>query len=167
MNHQNGYPGYSVAPIVYPYPPGQFQYAAPLRQPDGATGICAAVFALVLGLYSAWGGYSALVLLSSFSNSITRSTMPYSLLLQLPAALLLLLGGILLLCKLTVGRVMVIAGSLLLLSELFAMIAERAVRGQHLYLGGLAFTAMFIVPAIVPLILAALPSTGRWIKAGQ
>lgn len=163
MNHPNGYPGYSVAPVMYP--PGQFQYA-PSTRPDPATAICAAVFALTLGLYAAWGGYSALTLLSRFSGSV-RATVPYSLLLQLPAAFLLLLGGVLLLCRLTVGRVMVIGGSALVLAELFAMIAERAVRGQHLYLGGLAFSAMFIVPAIVPLILAALPSTGRWIRAAR
>ncbi|WP_157535531.1 hypothetical protein [Nocardia inohanensis] len=162
MNHPNSYPGYSVAPVMYP--PGQFAYAPPPRQPDNATAICAAVFALILGLYSAWGSYSALTLLSKFSGSL-RTLVPYWMLLQIPAAFLLLLGGFLLLCRLTIGRVMVIAGSALVLTELFAMIAERAVRGQSLHLDTIAFTAMFIVPALVPMILAALPSTGRWIRA--
>lgn len=84
-----------------------------------------------------------------------------ALALDTTAVLLLVVGGILLLSRLVVGRVMVIVGAVELL---IAFIVELRVAYDNfgrIFVAALVLGLLLGIPALV---LAAVPATGRWIQ---
>ncbi|WP_280468507.1 hypothetical protein [Nocardia cyriacigeorgica] len=179
---QSGYgPGYG-APPAYGQPPG---YGYPPPQPQqsasGGTGITAGILALICGGLYVWGVIRAVQLTNqlgapvmsgarrrggggSSSRSdididldLTHNTADLMLWLSGLIAFLMLLGGLLLLCRTKFGRVTVIIASVLaLLNIAWAISVIGTMVGQM-------FIDLALVAAI--LILASLSATGRWIRA--
>ncbi|WP_330228563.1 hypothetical protein OHA40_20810 [Nocardia sp. NBC_00508] len=153
MNYQHGWPGAAPGsyPPAHPHLPGP-GYQPPRSSAGGGTGIAAGLLALlgggweVFGLVSMGTTFGTLAGLSLISVAVAGFV-----------AFLLILGGVLLLCRLTVGRVLVIVGSALSLINMAV---------------GLAMVGLFgLLPIILgvltlaTLVLAALSPTGRWIAA--
>ncbi|MET8796185.1 hypothetical protein ABZV91_06970 [Nocardia sp. NPDC004568] len=178
--HQMGYaPGPQYA--------GSYGYQAP---PSGGTGITAGILALLGGVASALSAVGMFVLASATSeSSLTNGAVlatgarrrtssssssgpdidfdfdlagtgvvlgvAYSVL-----ALLLLIGGILLLRRSNTGRVMVILGCVLSIVLTVVVVGVVAVGGGISVLGAPLF-------AILTLVLAAVAPTKRWIEAAR
>ncbi|MFD4444217.1 hypothetical protein ACFWPK_31020 [Nocardia sp. NPDC058519] len=157
-------------------------YGAPQGAVSGATGILAAVLALVLSLISLAGAvvsYNSplatectgkLVQLpdGTFACSSTSLTPLVTTFLVIGAIIgvLLLTGSILLFLRKTAGRVIVIVVSTLSalggVASLVSM-ADAPVTSD----AGMTISGVQAAVAILMLVLAAAPSTGRWIRAAQ
>ncbi|MBF6152671.1 hypothetical protein [Nocardia terpenica] len=85
-----------------------------------------------------------------------------ALALDSTAALLLAVGGILLLSRLVAGRVMVIIGAVELL---LAFVIELRVAYDNFGLIFIAALVLGLLLGLPALVLAAVPATGRWIQA--
>ncbi|NEW38261.1 hypothetical protein GV792_03990 [Nocardia cyriacigeorgica] len=182
---QPGYgppPGYG-APPAYGQPPGYYPPPQPQQSASGGTGITAGILALICGGLYVWGVFRAVQLSnelgapvmsgarrrggggsSSGSRSdididldFTQNTADMMLWLTGFIAFLMLLGGLLLLCRTKFGRVTVIIASVLALINIAWAISVI----------GTVVGPMFIDLALVAavLILASLSATGRWIRA--
>ncbi|MGQ4601290.1 hypothetical protein [Nocardia sp. R6R-6] len=80
--------------------------------------------------------------------------------LNTTAAIVLILGGILLLCRLIAGRVMVIFGAAMMVPDRAETLAWFV---RHDVIGAVIF-GLAVLVAILILVLAAMPATGRWIR---
>ncbi|MVU79657.1 hypothetical protein GPX89_20720 [Nocardia sp. ET3-3] len=141
--------------MSYPHnQPGHF-YPALAPRPNNATTVLAAIFGLCLGVWFTLGTLASYQLASD-SILGTETHLIYRPL----AALLLVLGGILLLRRLTVGRVFVIVGVLGAFADGFADLSEYRPHGFADMVFPLAFFSFYL--AII--VLAAHPSTTRWIR---
>ncbi|WP_327111731.1 hypothetical protein OHB12_26615 [Nocardia sp. NBC_01730] len=157
MNYQHAGPG--AAPGGYPPPhPHLPGHGHPPSQASagGGTGIAAALLALLGGGWEIFGLVSM-----GTAGSETFDTLAGLALVSVAVAgfvaFLLILGGVLLLCRLTVGRVLVIVGSAL---SLINMAVGLAMVG----LFGLLPIAVGVL-TLATLVLAAISPTGRWIAA--
>ncbi|MFD3705452.1 hypothetical protein ACFWUP_20115 [Nocardia sp. NPDC058658] len=166
---QNGYgaPAYGAAPY-----PGYGQPRA-----GGGTAITAALFALLLSLVSLGGvGLGLAILLSteatSASDEAGREGVLIALAIGSAPALLLLLGSILLFRRKTAGRVLLILLTSISLIGLGLSAAAGIAANRNEYgwqttpatLVGLAIVGA--IPLLI-FVMAAAPSTGRWIRAGR
>ncbi|GAB2526161.1 hypothetical protein [Nocardia heshunensis] len=144
------------------YPHNHFgqQYPAPAPRPNNATAVLAAAFALCLGVWFTLGTLASYDLWSE--DEISRSFVGSEthLIYRPLAAMLPVVGGILLLRRLTVGRVFVIIGVLPAFADAFADRSLYIVHGIEDIVFPLGFFAFYL--AIV--VLAAHPATGRWIR---
>ncbi|MFE3441836.1 hypothetical protein ACFXNW_02260 [Nocardia sp. NPDC059180] len=180
---QHGYappPGYG-APPAYGQPPGYGYPPQPQQSASGGTGITAGILAMICGAFYIWGIFRAVQLTNQLgapvvsgarrrggSSSGSHSDIDIDLDLSQNAAdislwvtgfiaFLMLLGGLLLLCRTKFGRVTVIIASVLALLNLaWAISLIGAMVGQM-------FVDIALVAAV--LILASLGATGRWIRA--
>ncbi|WP_280239048.1 hypothetical protein [Nocardia abscessus] len=155
MNFQHGRPG--AAPGGYPSAPPHLpgpDYRPPRSSAGGGTGITAALLALLGGGWEMFG-------LVSMGMAQAFDTVAGLALVSVAVAgfvaFLLILGSVLLLCRSTVGRVLVIVGSAL---SLLDMAVGLAVTG----LFGLLPIALGVL-TLATLVLAAISPTGRWIAA--
>ncbi|MBF6424978.1 hypothetical protein IU440_09825 [Nocardia cyriacigeorgica] len=173
-------PGYG-APPAYGQPPGYGYPPQPQQSASGGTGITAGILAMICGALYVWGVIRAVQLTNqlgapvvsgarrrggggSSSRSdvdidfdISQNSADIMLWLTGFIAFLMLLGGLLLVCRTKFGRVAVIVASVLaLINFAWAVSVIGTVVGQ-----------MFIDLALVVtiLILASLGATGRWIRA--
>ncbi|MGV9666745.1 hypothetical protein ACWDUL_17535 [Nocardia niigatensis] len=141
--------------VYHPYP------EPPRRPESGAAGIIGAAMALLFGLLAGLGSVLACWTWSSFSADIRQSMGIQSWMVCGPiAALLLIPGGLLLLRRRTIGRVLVIIGTL----PLFAANLWEWRANPYAGPGALAYAMVFSVIHLGIVILVALPSTGRWIR---
>ncbi|WP_157128938.1 hypothetical protein [Nocardia amamiensis] len=155
MNFQHGWPG--AAPGSYPPPHPQLPghgYGAPQSSASGGTGIAAGLLALLGG---GWETYGLVSLLNSRIFDTLAGLALVGVAVAGLVAFLLILGGILLLCRLTVGRVLVIVGSALSLINLAIGLALVGLFGLQPVVVG--------VLTLATLVLAAISPTGRWIAA--
>ncbi|APE32735.1 hypothetical protein BOX37_00700 [Nocardia mangyaensis] len=158
-----GVPAYGAVPH-----PGYGQPRA-----GGGTAITAAVIALLLSLLGLAGiGIAAAILLGTESTSATdaagREEVTVAIALGAVPALLLFLGSVLLFRRKTAGRViLILLSSASLIFTAISIVATVSTEGSD----GLGFLLIGgIVTGSIPLLLlllAAAPSTGRWIKAGR
>ncbi|MGW6119701.1 hypothetical protein ACWFRF_11695 [Nocardia sp. NPDC055165] len=164
---QNGYgaPAYGAAP--YPYAPG---YGEP--RAGGGTAITAAVISLLLSLLALAGlGIAAAILFGENTGSAAgdevRSAATVSLLIGAAVGLLWLLGAILLFRRKTAGRViLILLSTLALIFSAISIVAAVSTGSEEptvTLVGGIITS---IIPLLI-LVLAAAPSTGRWIRAGR
>ncbi|MFD4458223.1 hypothetical protein [Nocardia sp. NPDC058480] len=164
---QNAYgaPAYGAAP--YPYAPG---YGEP--RAGGGTAITAAVISLLLSLVALGGlGIAAAVLLGEengpAAGSEVRIAATVSLLIGAAVGLLWLLGSILLFRRKTAGRVILILLSTIALIfsaiSIVAAVSSGSEEPEVTLIGGIITS---LLPFLI-LVLAAAPSTGRWIRAGR
>lgn len=178
-------PGYGAQPYGTPeYHPGAQAFGAapypgPVPQAYGrpsagpGTAITAAVIALLVSLGGlAVMGVATMVILfsepSSASEDEFRSALTIAIVIGALPALLLLIGAYLLFRRKTAGRVILILLSSLplLYLAISAAITPVDVEGQELAFAVIGLVALAFVPLTI-LILAAAPSTGRWIRAGR
>ncbi|QLY30671.1 hypothetical protein [Nocardia huaxiensis] len=157
-----------VGPIgrpAYAVPAAQYAPMTPPGQAGLVTGLCAAAFAAGLGAMAGWGSYSAFSVFMSFSSEIrARVGIQSWMVFQPPAAALLLIGAILLLCRLTAGRVMVIAGCAALVAQQVWSTADYLVDSTTVDGSLVVFLLMLSGPPIATAILAGVPPTGKWIR---
>ncbi|WP_454195243.1 hypothetical protein [Nocardia sp. Marseille-Q1738] len=155
MSFQYGGPG--AAPGGYPPPhphlPGH-GYGPPQSSAGGGTGIAAGLLALLGG---GWETYGLVSLVTSRIFDTLAGLALVSVAVAGLVAFLLLLGGVLLLCRLTVGRVLVIVGSALSLINLAIGLAMIGLFGLQPIIAG--------VLTLATIVLAAISPTGRWIAA--
>lgn len=154
------YPGYAM--------PGQGRPPA-----GGGTAITAAVIALLvsLGGLTIMGIAAAVILFSEPSTASEdefRSTLTIVIVIGALPALLLLIGAYLLFRRKTAGRVILILVSALALLYLVvsAAISPMDAEGQEMVFALFGVVVVGSVPLVI-LLLAAAPSTGRWIRAGR
>ncbi|MGW4247508.1 hypothetical protein [Nocardia sp. NPDC004722] len=141
------------------YPHNQFGQPAP--SPNNATAVLAATFGLCLGVWFTLGTLATYSIWSDGDKEFRSLVASEPQLIFRPlAAMLLGVGGILLLRRLTVGRVFVIVGVLAAFGDAFADPSLRIVHGIDDLVFPLAFFAFYL--AII--VLAAHPATGRWIR---
>ncbi|MFD6398814.1 hypothetical protein [Nocardia sp. NPDC060249] len=178
-------PGYGAQPYAGPeYSVGaQASGAAPYPgyatsgpggpRANGGTAITAAVIALLvsLGGLTIMGIAAAVILFSepsSASEDEFRSTLTIVIVIGALPALLLLIGAYLLFRRKTAGRViLILVSSLTLLYIVFnAVTSPMDVEGQEIAFALLGVVIIGSVPLVI-LLLAAAPSTGRWIRAGR
>lgn len=175
MNDRYGYDGGDNGPQHYlpPGPPyGYPGYALPVehRAPSRITAAIAASLAMVAGVIAAAIAVWSLVVVVDVGNDdhSGSSDLPdfggliVVIFLALAVvsgflALLFLLGGVLLFARLTAGRILVIISSTLGVS-----LSAFGFREELNYFA-LAPCTFFVTT----LVLAAVPSTGRWIAAGK
>ncbi len=149
------------------YQPGYPSYG-PAGPPSGLTGVTAGLAALGSGgalayrIYPTWR-YMRGMWFSSFEDKFCFA-------LTTTAAILLVIGAILLLRRAYAGRVLVIVGAIAVVpGQLLTMIHFR--HGSSLsYLLSIAGTYRYGLELLVPLaaaFLAMLPATGRWIEAAR
>ncbi|MEU4813898.1 hypothetical protein AB0H20_32270 [Nocardia fluminea] len=183
-----GVPGYGApmsgyGPPGYATPgPGAPGYGYPPPAASGATGIIAAVLALLLSMVSLGGAVVSYNTTSAYecsgglvqksdgtfgcsSTSISPLVMTF-VVIGAALGLLLLIGSLLLFLRKTAGRVIVI--SVAALSALGSL-GSLATSASSSVISG-ASTAIGLVQAAVSVLmlsLAAASSTGRWIRAAQ
>ncbi|MGO4615459.1 hypothetical protein AB4305_13415 [Nocardia sp. 2YAB30] len=157
MNYQHGGPGAAPGgyPPVHPHQPGH-GYPPPRSSAGGGTGIAAALLALLDGGWKIFGLVSMVTV-----GSRTFDTLAGLALVNLAVtgfvAFLLVLGGVLLLCRSTVGRVLVVVGSALSLINIVVGLVMVGLFGL--------LPIVVSVLALATLVLAAISPTGRWIAA--
>ncbi|MFE3196217.1 hypothetical protein ACFXHA_44965 [Nocardia sp. NPDC059240] len=139
---------------------GQQRYPAPAPPPNNATAVLAATFGLCLGVWFTMGTFATYSIWSDDEKFRSLFASEPQLIFRPLAAMLLVAGGILLLRRLTVGRVFVIVGVLAVFGDAFADPTLRIVHGIADLIFPVAFFAFYL--AIV--VLAAHPATGRWIR---
>lgn len=154
--------------MSYPYKqPGQvYWYPAQPVPPStvSAAGVLAAVAALGFGLLTALGSAAQYHLWWSYSDE-TRKLMGVlpSMVCGPIAALLLIPGGILLLRRTAVGRVLVILGFVPLFAEQVLEWQKHLPTSPVVLVWSLGLMALYLGVVI----LAALPSVSRWIDARE
>lgn len=172
---QQGYgaPAYGAQP--YPAPGYEYGYGATgYAQPrvSGATGIIAAVFALLVSLFAMIGiAAGAIIALSSSSidDESRNIAIGVSAIGAVPA-LLWFLGSILLFRRKTAGRVILIIMSTLVLVVMGAGVAVGIAAGGDGSEDPAAAILGAVVLGAIPLLIllcAAAPATGRWIRAAR
>ncbi|MFD6390322.1 hypothetical protein ACWF9G_15240 [Nocardia sp. NPDC055029] len=182
----HGAPAYGVQ--SYPAPGHEYGYGAPVYgaapypgygQPraGGGTAITAAVIALLLSLISLGGlGIGLAILLSTDATSARdeagREEVAIGLAIGSAPALLLLLGSILLFRRKTAGRVLLILLSSISLigiglSAGAAIVENSAETGYETTPATLVGAVIVGAIPLLILVMAAAPSTGRWIRAGR
>ncbi|MFC8385541.1 hypothetical protein [Nocardia sp. NPDC057272] len=178
-------PGYGAQPYVTPeYSAGAQAFGAapypgyvipgPGRpSAGGGTAITAAVIALLVSLGGLTiMGIAAAVILFSEPNTASedefRSTLTIIIVIGAVPALLLLIGAHLLFRRKTAGRVILVLVSALALLYLAvnAVISPMEAEGQEMVFALFGVVIVGSVPLVL-LLLAAAPSTGRWIRAGR
>ncbi|MFI7664230.1 hypothetical protein [Nocardia sp. NPDC049526] len=146
-----GYPYGGPGPQL---PPPAFGRPEPI--PNSGTAIAAAAISLIVGLLLAFGTLSAGMFAVTEVDRQYRSGELYFVVASSGvAALVWLSAAALLFLRTTAGRVLVIVASVL---SLIFTIAQAVDTVEPLAL-------MLMFPPLAPLILAAVPSTGRWIAA--
>jgi hypothetical protein len=151
-----GYPYEGPGPQL---PPPAFGRPEPV--PNGGTAIAAAAISLCAGLLLAFGTFSAGMFAFTEVEPQYRSGELFFVIARSGVgALLWLSAAALLFLRTTVGRVLVIVASVL--SLIYTIVQAVHVRDK---LDLLAFALMIALAPLAPLILAAAPSTGRWIAA--
>lgn len=146
MGNPYGQPGYPS----YGQPPG---YQPPA---GGGTAITAGILALVTGGLNVLGA-AAVAAVDAKILDVTPGKVQFAAIAAGFIAFLLILGGVLLLCRLTAGRVMVILGCSLALVNMVIGVALFGVFSPT--------SAVGIVLMIATMSLAAVGPTGRWIAA--
>jgi hypothetical protein len=153
----------------YPYNqpgPGQPQpaFGQPQPAPSSTTAIFAAIISVSIGVIAAFGTVNSAVYVYGEWDDPTSKTIQAELARIVlgtgVAALLFSLGAILLFRRTTAGRVLVIIASLLGLSFAITQVIHTS---HHLDL--MLLSLMIAAAPLAALVLAALPSTGRWIAA--
>jgi hypothetical protein len=148
------------------YPVPQHGYPVIEPKPSGATAIIAGVLAVLGGLVALTGLVGGMIKWASLDSSF----LPALLGLVISALLIALLlpGGILLLLRKPVGRMLTIDGSALAI-VLYAAFFLITLFGAHQSalagfgdVGGIA-ALLFMLPAIATLILAIAKPTARWV----
>ncbi|MGY0502562.1 hypothetical protein ACWZHB_29075 [Nocardia sp. FBN12] len=181
-------PGYGADPYAQPYGAPQYGYGAPAYgaapypgygqpRPGGGTAITAALAALLLSLISLGGlGLGLAFLLgtdaTSASDEAGREEVLIALAIGSAPALLLLLGSIMLFRRKAAGRVLLILLTTISLiglglSAAAAIVENRAETGFETTPATLVGLAMVGAIPLLILVMAAAPSTGRWIRAGR
>jgi hypothetical protein len=167
---QNGYgaPAYGAAP----YPDYGMPYYGPPRA-GGGTAITAALISLLMAVVALGGlGIGVAFLLGTDATSATdedgRTAAAIGMAIGAVPCLLWLLGSILLFRRKTAGRVIIILMSSLALlycvvSMVITLPGEKGEDVMFTLIGGVVVGA---IPLLL-LVLAAAPSTGRWIRAGR
>jgi hypothetical protein len=151
MGHPAPYHGY---PVTEP-------------KPSGATAITAGVLAVLGGLVALTGVVGGLIKWASLDSPFLPALI--GLVSSALLIALLLPGGILLLLRKPVGRMLTIDGSALaiVLYAAFFLItllgADQPALAGFAAVGGLA-ALLFMVPAIATLILAIAKPTARWVR---
>ncbi|NEW27539.1 hypothetical protein [Nocardia cyriacigeorgica] len=174
-------PGYG-APPAYGQPPGYgYPPQPPQQQASGGTGITAGILAMICGALYVWGVIRAVQLTNQLGAPVvsgarrrggggsssrsdvdidldfSQNTADIMLWLTGLIAFLMLLGGLLLVCRTKFGRVtVIIASALALINIAWAISIIGTMVGQM-------FLDLALVVAV--LILASLSATGRWIRA--
>ncbi|WP_433654584.1 hypothetical protein ACQPW1_27985 [Nocardia sp. CA-128927] len=139
------------------YPPPGHGYPPPLPpSASGATAIIGGVLAVLCGGQNVLAA-AAWASLDPGRLGVTPGKLQFSAIAAGFIAFLLVVGGIVLMCRLTAGRVMVFVGgalallNLIISSALFGVFSPLSVVG--------------VVLVLATLTLAAVPNTGRWIAA--
>ncbi|MEU1425884.1 hypothetical protein ABZ412_02270 [Nocardia sp. NPDC005746] len=154
--------------MSYPHnQPGQaYWYPAQTVPPrvDSAAGVLAGVAALGFGVLTALGSAAQYHLWWSYSDEMRKlmGVLP-SMVCGPIAALLLIPGGVLLLRRTAVGRVLVILGFVPLFTEQVLEWQRHVPASPFVLAWSLGFMALYLGVAI----LAALPSVTRWINARE
>lgn len=196
------YPDYpsSGGPPYPQMPPGQ---GGAVPKPGGGTAITAGVLAVLGGLFMALASFVTFTLMDIikettaaagieqkhverfdellpdwFEGYTTVSGLGYAL-----AAVLLLLGAVLLFTRSSVGRWMVVGGCVVVIGIaiagffVFPALVEEMTQAYEQRFGrpltevdpgfGAFGSTVFVIliPAVITLVLAVLPATGRWIAA--
>lgn len=176
-------PGYGAQPYGAPeYVPGAQAFAAypgyamqghGRPSAGGGTAITAAVIALLVSLGGLTiMGIAAAVILFSEPNTASedefRSTLTIVIVIGAVPALLLLIGAHLLFRRKTAGRVILVLVSAVALLYLAvnAVLSPMEAEGQEMVFALFGVVIVGSVPLVI-LLLAAAPSTGRWIRAGR
>ncbi|WP_280305585.1 hypothetical protein [Nocardia neocaledoniensis] len=176
-SYAGGYaqPGYAPDPYAAQVPYGAAQphphgygYGAPYGygqpRPSGGTAITAAVIALLISLVTCGGMAIAMVAVTSLRNPTAANFAPAAG--GLAVGLLWLLGSILLFRRKTAGRViLILLSSIALIGGGIATAIGASGSGEPAagLIGGLVGLS---IPFLI-LVMAAAPSTGRWIRAGR
>ena len=152
----------------YPYTPPHYAAAAPPK-PGGGTAITAGVLTLLQGI-----GVTAFTIFGAvqtrhdrLDGSDTGGDM-IALILFGTLTALLLAGAILLLCRRTAGRVIVIGLSGLVIASIPVIGIIVAASGEVEHDDVLGFAVVFAILLVVELpilVCAVASSTGRWIAA--
>jgi len=133
----------------------------------GATGIPAAVLALLGGLFHLVGVAGGAVLVAG-DGDLGRALLTF--LLHLIVAALLIVGGVGLVLAKPFGRLVTIGGAAVALLLYLAVLVLGAAGVYFLGLSGsalpLGYVAILCVPAVATLVLASVPATARWVTGG-
>lgn len=145
--------GYPYGGVSRELPPPGFGRPEP-PPPSGATAIFAAAITLGIGLMCAVGTFSGATF--AYDNrKYWSGEMAVTLELVGGAAILYVLGAVLLIFRTTVGRVLVIIDSVLGVIYVVAMVDHT----------GKPALLILATPVLIALVLAAMKPTGRWIAA--
>lgn len=133
----------------------------------GGTGIPAAVLALLGGVFHLVGVAGGAVLMAG-EGDLGRALLTF--LLHLTVAGLLIVGGVGLVLAKPFGRLATIAGAA---AAILLYLAVLVLGAFGIYFLGLAtrtlpvgYATILCVPAVVTLVLASVPPTGRWVTRG-
>ncbi|MEV0334725.1 hypothetical protein [Nocardia sp. NPDC050717] len=151
---------YGAQPYGYGAPP--YGYGQP--RPSGGTAITAAVLALLISLVTCGGMAIAMVAVTSLRNPTAANFAPAAG--GLAVGLLWLLGSILLFRRKTAGRViLIVLSSIAVIGGGIATAIGASGSGEPAagLIGGIVGLS---IPLLI-LVMAAAPSTGRWIRAGR
>ncbi|GAB0108373.1 hypothetical protein JMUB6875_73890 [Nocardia sp. JMUB6875] len=139
-------------------------FPAPTPPPPSASGVLAGLFALGLGGLATLGTLLGYWTWWHFSADIREMVGTESWMVWRPlAALLLVPGGILLLRRLAVGRVLVIIGVIARSLETISVWREYPARDLDSLIWMLGVAAFYLTVVI----MAAHPSTTRWIRTRE
>ncbi|MEU4417384.1 hypothetical protein [Nocardia salmonicida] len=186
-----GAPGHSAPGYGAPWPGGpgyaaqgygMSGYGAPQGPASGATGIFAAVLALLLSVISLGGAAFSYNTTSAYectgkfvqksdgtfgcaSTSVSSLVMTF-VVIGAAIGLLLFTGSIMLFLRKTAGRVIVIIVAAL---SALGSLGSLATAASSSVTSGTGMTIGLVQAgfAVLMLVLAAAPSTGRWIRAAQ
>lgn len=177
-----GVPGSGQQPYAppeqYPGYPGQAAYPGhdlpPARPASGATAIIAGILAILGGIVHA---IFFVVGLGDLDRAIDQGMATVQVFANIALAVILLLGGILLLMRKMAGRMIVIVGSALAalwfvglgvyLGNVVSDAAETYADGEGAGVAvGITGVTVFImcIPAVATFVLSVVPLTGRWIR---
>ncbi|MFC6011769.1 hypothetical protein [Nocardia lasii] len=164
----NAYPAPAYGAAPYPYAQGY-----PQQRAGGGTAITAAVITLLLSLLGLAGlGISAAIVFGSTSSSASdtelREIMIPIMAVSTVPCLLMFLGSILLFKRKTAGRVIIIL--MMMLSVGYTAISTLVtLKNSDSGAVGVGIGSAVVVGALplLILLLAAAPSTGRWIREGR
>ncbi|SFK89940.1 MULTISPECIES: hypothetical protein [Amycolatopsis] len=133
----------------------------------GATGIPAAILALLGGIFHLIGVAGGAVMLAG-DDDLGRALLTF--LLHVVVAAVLITGGVGLILAKPFGRVCTIAGAVLALLLYVSVLVLGALGVYFLGLADrtlpLGYLALLCLPAVVTLVLASLRPTARWVTSG-
>ncbi len=159
--------------MTYQQYPSQGGYPPPgvAPKPNGATGIIAAILAILGGVWF----FAGMVLHVIEISEHVLYFLVIGAILDFVSAALLLLGGILLLMRKGAGRVLTAIGAAFTLFMVLVTIVVRSLDltfyfsygGLTLFVGVGGVLIQVLIPAIATLVLALIPPTARWVAAGK